>query len=335
MKYNIKALVFGGLAGATLVFIVLFWFVGSRLNQPVNSAAGIFSIKKGQTLSDIAFALKDKGVISDPLLLIWYGEATGKDKEIKAGAYRFADSVSVKGLLDLFGNGSNVFVKLFLSPGLTLKQAIARIHQAGLDIDEAIVAKPPQKIASSYKFLADAPAQASLEGFVYPDTYQFDSGQDGGQVIQAILNNFNKNFDSAWYGEIQKQGHSVYDTMIMASILEREVRTLKEKKIAAGILWKRLAAGMPLQLDSTINYVTGKNSPSTSYRDLTLDSPYNTYKYQGLPPTPISNPGLDSIKAAIYPTPSEYWFYLSRQDTGQTIFSRTYREHSQAKDKYL
>ena len=118
----------------------------------------------------------------------------------------------------------------------------------------------------------------------------------------------------------------------MASLLEKEVRTLDDKKIASGILWKRLGVGMPLQLDATVNYITGKSDASVLFKDAKIDSPYNTYKYKGLPKGPISNPGIDSIMAAIYPIQTKYWFYLS---DGITHFSETLQQHNAAKRRYL
>ena len=121
----------------------------------------------------------------------------------------------------------------------------------------------------------------------------------------------------------------------MASILEKEVKTTEDKKIVSGILWKRLVNDMSLQIDSTINYITNKSEARVAIKDTKIDSPYNTYKYQGLPLGPISNPGIDSILAAIYPIESPYWYYLSASTTGKTIFSKTLLEHNQAVAKYL
>lgn len=120
----------------------------------------------------------------------------------------------------------------------------------------------------------------------------------------------------------------------MASLVEKEVKTLEDKKLVSGVLWKRLENGMPLQVDATISYITGKKNAKILIADTQIDSPYNTYKYRGLPLGPISNPGLDSIVAALYPQESSYWYYLSTPE-GQTIFSRTLDEHNQARAKYL
>jgi UPF0755 protein len=120
----------------------------------------------------------------------------------------------------------------------------------------------------------------------------------------------------------------------MASLLEKEVKSLEDKKIVSGILWKRLENNMPLQVDATISFITGKKDANISIEETKIDSPYNTYKYRGLPLGPICNPGLESIIAAIYPETSNYWFYLSTPE-GKTIFSKTLDEHNIAKQKYL
>ena len=130
--------------------------------------------------------------------------------------------------------------------------------------------------------------------------------------------------------EIANQKKSIFDIVTMASLLEKEVSTLSDKKIVSGILWKRLSISMPLQLDSTIIYITG--NPNISAKDKLVNSPYNTYKYYGLPKGPISNPGIDSITAAIYPTQTNYLYYLT---DGKTIFSETLEEHNAAKAEYL
>lgn len=134
--------------------------------------------------------------------------------------------------------------------------------------------------------------------------------------------------------EIEKQGKTIFEIITMASLLEKEVRTMEDKKMVSAVLWKRLEASMPLQVDATIIYITGKKTTKVSISETKIDSSYNTYRYKGLPIGPICNPGLDSIKAAIYPESSEYWYYLSTPE-GETVFSETFKEHNIAKAKYL
>jgi len=179
--------------------------------------------------------------------------------------------------------------------------------------------------------LREIPAAADLEGYLFPDTYQLPENASIDDLITPALENFSAKLDLLGREKIAAKNLSVRDTVIMASILEKEVRTLEDKKIAAGILWKRLGAGMPLQTDATLLYYKA-GSPDHINKD--LDSPYNTYKHTGLPPGPVCNPGFDSLEAAIEPVQTDYWYYLSAAD-GATVFSKTYDEHLQNIARYL
>jgi UPF0755 protein len=148
-----------------------------------------------------------------------------------------------------------------------------------------------------------------------------------------MLSNFSKKLNTGLREQIISQKKTVFEIITMASVIEKEVRTMDDKKIVSGIFWKRLETDMALQSCATVNYITGKNDPGVSLKDLEIDSPYNTYKYRGLPKGPISNPGLDSILSAIYPDQSKYWYYLSTS-TGKIIFSKTFAEHRAAQAKY-
>ncbi|MDP2741586.1 MAG: endolytic transglycosylase MltG, partial [bacterium] len=163
------------------------------------------------------------------------------------------------------------------------------------------------------------------------ETLDGDSAED---ILKNILANFEKKLTPELKEAIALQKKSVFEIITMASIIEKEVKTMDDKKIVSGILWKRRDSGMPLQVDATVNYITGKNHKSALIEDTKIDSFYNTYKYKGLPLGPISNPGIDSILSAVYPTESKYWYYLSAV-SGETIFSETFREHNIAKAKYL
>jgi len=147
-----------------------------------------------------------------------------------------------------------------------------------------------------------------------------------------MLDNFDNKFSVTLREEVTKQGKTLFEILTVASILEKEVRTAKDMKIASGIFWKRMRIGMPLQVDATTIYSLGHNDLESS--DLKDDSPYNTYLNKGLPAGPISNPGLKAIKAALYPIESPYFFYLSKR-TGETVFSKTFEDHKRAINLYL
>jgi UPF0755 protein len=185
-----------------------------------------------------------------------------------------------------------------------------------------------------FSFLKSAPDSASLEGFLFPDTYEFSYGPDREEIAEKMLNNFDKKLIPGIRQEIEKQKKTIFEIVNMASLIEKEVKTKEDKEIVSGILWKRINSKMPLQVDATILYLTKKEGSNVSTEETKIDSPYNTYKYLGLPQGPICNPGLESIQAAVYPKTSAYWFYLSTPE-GKTVFSRTLEEHNIAKFKYL
>ena len=149
-----------------------------------------------------------------------------------------------------------------------------------------------------------------------------------------MLENFDLKLTLELRQEIASQEKTIFEIVTMASLLEKEVRTLDDRKLVAGILWKRLENKVPLQVDATVAYITGKKTTKVSKEDTEIDSAYNTYKYLGLPLGPICNPGIESIVASLYPQDSNYWYYLSTPE-GETIFSRTLQEHNIAKAKYL
>jgi UPF0755 protein len=204
---------------------------------------------------------------------------------------------------------------------------------------EGIIGKPgdilgikPEILADDYPFLK---GKKSMEGFLFPDTYEFFEKSSPETVVRKMLDNFK---NKAWNKLEPLGGDTAYQRLILASIVEREVRDMKDDRaIVAGLLLKRMKIGMPLQTDVTICYVKdplGCDGGVTK-EDLLINSPYNTYLNRGLPPTPIDNPGLSAIEAAVNPKSSDYLFYISRKDTGETIFSKTIDEHNANVVKYL
>jgi UPF0755 protein len=183
---------------------------------------------------------------------------------------------------------------------------------------------------ASEVFLADAKGS---EGYLFPDTYFFFSTATSGEVLFALKEDFDKK-TAPLKVEAVAQGKNWNDILVMASIVEEEAATPEDRRIVSGILWKRLASGMRLQVDATFAYTIGKGSLELTVDDLKSDSPYNTYMIKGLPPTPIANPGLDSIEAALHPTASLYVYYLSDKN-GVMHYSKTFDEHKLAKAKYL
>lgn len=330
-----KSILVGVTAGAIVfigIFAALLW---QQINAPLTvPSRALFHIIKGESVRDISMDLQKTGAIKDARMFYWYAKFLNKDRALKAGAYELLPSLRLKDLIPLFENGKSASLKITIPEGFTLKQIVRRLRGKGLPVSDKDFIRLPGDTAE-HPFLKDVPTGASLEGFLFPDTYDFFVDASPQEIRETLLASFQDHLDPSWEQTAQNQGKNMLQIVTMASILEKELRSLPDKKIAAGLLWRRLSVSIPLQVDATINYITGKNTPALDNNDLNINSPYNTYKYKGLPPGPISNPGKGSIEAALFPEESAYGFYLSRQDTGETIFSKTLQEHNRAKAKYL
>nr|MBP7992627.1 endolytic transglycosylase MltG [Candidatus Magasanikbacteria bacterium] len=201
----------------------------------------------------------------------------------------------------------------------------------GKPAEYAIPNISPTKIS----WIASKPSRVSLEGYLAPDTYSIYNNATLEEVVDKLLTHREDQL-LPLMPEIVKSGRSLHEIMTMAALLEREVRTPKDKAIVADIFWKRHDVNMGLQADSTVHYATAKEgSVFTSNADRASANPWNTYKYPGLPPGPIATPSLASIEAAIRPTKNDYWYFLTTLDTGEVKYGKTLAEHNANVQKYL
>lgn len=192
-----------------------------------------------------------------------------------------------------------------------------------------------------FDFLKDREDDSSLEGYLFPDTYRFYQDATADEIITKMLENFDRKLTPKMRTDIAAQGKTISQIIIMASLIEKEAPINyangdnHDAKIISGIFWNRLKKGQALQSCATLAYVLGENKAQYSEADTKTDSPFNTYLNKGLPPAPISNPGILAIEAAIYPTENDYNFFLTPSGTKNIIFSKTYEEHLMNKNKYL
>ena len=295
----------------TFLFLILlavfFFYWGIFIPKNKAGKEKIFSIEKGQGLFEIGGNLEKEGLIKSKIFFDFYVILIRKEKNLQAGKYFLSSSMNIPQIAQKIISGDIAKVKVTIPEGFTVREIEERL---GIEL----------------------PGD-NLEGYLFPDTYYFPIDVSGEEIVRIMRENFEKKI-SPYKEEIEKSGKTIQEIIIMASLIEKEVKTKEEKEIVSGILWKRLKAGIPLQVDATITYITGKKTTKISFEDLQIDSPYNTYKYKGLPPGPICNPGLESILAALYPKESDYWYYLSTPD-GKTLFFKTLEEHNLAKAKYL
>ena len=315
--------------------LLLLFFVCFEVYVPINPSSHetiVYTVQKGWGDDEIARDLQRLKLIRSNYFFRLYVVLSLQHSELKAGEYNLSPKMSIYQIAKKMAQGDVIRDNVVILEGWDISDIGKYLQLKGICEQNYFISLTQKDYSGEFDFLSDKPKKAGLEGYLFPDTYQIAKGENCEDVLSAMLGNFDNKLTPPLRAEIKKQNKSIFDVVTMASLLEKEVRKLDDKKIVSGILWKRLSIGMPLQLDCTVNYVTGKSDASCTIKDTKIDSPYNTYKYKGLPKGPISNPGMDSITAAIYPKNTNYWFYLS---DGITHFSETLAQHNAARVKYL
>ena len=248
---------------------------------------------------------------------------------LKTGEYELSPEISVRDIADIIVIGGVNEILITIPEGFTLEQIenrfiAAKLAQKGEIVNFKFGVAPP--------ILKDKPRIASLEGYLFPDTYRFFKDAALSDIVGKMVVNLDNKITLDLKTAISNSGSSVYEIITMASLIEKEVKSYPDREIVSGVLWKRLQNKIPLQVDATLVYITGRKEIHEA--DKKINSPYNTYYYRGLPKGPIASPGSSAIRAAIYPKASPYWYYLSAKD-GKTIFSKTLEEHNRNRTIYL
>jgi UPF0755 protein len=232
------------------------------------------------------------------------------------------------------GETERMGIKVTFPEGFTAADMAQRLSANGFSGEKFLesVKNPEDAWKTKFPFLSMLPAGQSLEGFLFPDTYFFDPKGGADRIVEKMLENFQERMKSA-PDFSEKIGKARYDALILASVVEAEVKTETDRHMVADIFLRRISVGMPLQSDATVRYALGVTKIQHSAEDISVDSPYNTYKYKGLPPGPIGNPGIVSLRAAAAPQVNPYWYFLNNPATGKTVFSVTFDEHVANKGK--
>ena len=301
-----------------------------------------FEITKGNGFQGIVNSLREQNFIRSPKVFMLYGALTGSAHLLKPGNYLLSSGSSTPEILEVIKRGPSLDVSVILQEGATLKDMDAILSQKGIISAGSLSKLPVKSLTEKYSFLKNT---KSLEGFLFPDTYRFYKQSAPAEIAGKILNTFAV---KAWPllsgcdGQNSKcSGLNPVEILTVASLLEKEAPIFSDRQMIAGIIYRRLAIGIALQIDATLVYAKCNGTfitcaDSKVYRkDLTIQSPYNTYLRNTLPPGPIGNPGLEAIKAALSPIKSKYLYYLSDPKTGKTIFSETLEEHIENRSKYL
>jgi UPF0755 protein len=306
--------------GALLVFSFVAAFYQFVMTAPIAFVPGTAVIvDPGQTISGVAQKLYAQNVVRSPVLFRSLVILYGGERKTSAGMYVFDSRENVFKVAHriAMGDYGYVAVKLTLPEGLTSLETAGLIHDKFPHIDEETAASTLRQ----------------YEGKLFPETYFFPPQAPLQMIQDRLLAEFEKNMKPL-RTKIAATGRSEEEIIILASILEEEVQNDTDRRLVADLFLRRLDMGMLLQADSALGYITGKGSLELTLKDLQMDSPYNLYKYKGFPPTPISNPGIAAINAAIEPTPNKYIYFLSDKD-GINHFAITYDEHLKNRKKYL
>jgi UPF0755 protein len=317
---------------AIIIILIAGFFIPA---DPFSKKESVFSVKRGEGSKEISVNLESQDIIYWGPMFRVYVLLSGASKKMQAGEYLLSPSMNIYKIAGKMKNGEVIKENIVLIEGWSLRDMDSYFDKKAIFYSGEFMNAASSSLGySDYNFLKDKPEELSLEGYLFPDTYQINVGSSPEDLIKKMLDNFDDKLTPDLRAEIKKQGKTIFEIITMASLIEKEVMTKEDKEMVSGIFWSRLKIGMSLDSCATIAYILGVDKWRYSYEDTRIPSPYNTYLNADLPLGPICNPGIESIRAAVYPKDSAFLFYLSTLE-GETIYSRTLEEHNVAKAKYL
>jgi len=315
-KKKVVLIFLGFLFLVPVLLLVRFGFFAFR---PADSgaAAQTFVVREGQSLKEVAEELEKEEIITDRTLFMLWAQVMGYSKRIKAGEYRLSPDTPPIRILEKLERGVIITHPVTIPEGFTSKQIADLLDQKGL-VDEERFLSLTHDPALLKRYGISGP---SLEGYLYPDTYQYGRGISASSAIDAMVRRFWQLVEPL-QERAQERNMTIRDVVTLASIVEKETGVPEERPIIASVFLNRMSRRMRLESDPTVIYGLAAFNGNITRKDLLTPTPYNTYIIRGLPPGPIANPGIDSIKAVLYPVESKYLFFVSKND-GSHYFSRT------------
>ena len=325
-KFIIGSIILGGLA---IVLLGAYLWMFAPANY--RGEQYLFTVENGQSISQTISGLYGQGFIRSVLgaqIAFWIGQV----RVIQSGTYNVSPRMDVWQIASIFGSGTSAISNVTIPEGYTVRQIADLLEQKGLvDANEFIEAT--NTWTSDAVFLQSRAKKDSLEGYLFPDTYRINKGTPVEDIISMMLNNFQRRIASLQV-QIDKNKRTLDQIIILASLVEDEARTEINRKLVAQVLLNRLAKPMRLDVDATVRYITGNWKDPITKAELASNSPYNTRKFTGLPPTAICNPGLMAIRAVLSPSATDALYYLVDKD-GVMHYAKTLDEHNQNKAEYL
>ncbi len=302
-----------GVLGFLFVFFPPFFLPLKKSDVP---------ILPGSSAREIAQTLKKDRILSFETPFLVLSKVTGLHRKLKAGLYRMDSRMSLWGVLGVLSAGKSELMIFCVPEGFTVYQIAQLAASKNIVLAEDFMrAAEDAKLAKSLGLSAN-----QLEGFLFPETYRLPLGVGPEAMASLMVNYFHRMVGEGYVEKAKKQGLTLFQAVILASIVEKEAHLDSERPIIAGVLLNRLRRNMRLEVNATLNYVLENKRAWLTHNQLNTRSPYNTYLKRGLPPTPICNPGISSLKAVVNPVPSEHLFYVALGD-GSHLFADTFDEH--------
>jgi UPF0755 protein len=324
----LKKLIIAAIVGV-IVLAVAGWWAHGRMTRPYRAFSGaevFVDLPPGTGVAGIAERLADAGVVPDAWTFRLAARLAGSDRRLKAGEYRFAEAASPADVIKRLVKGDVFRRSLTIPEGLTIVEMSAIVERGGFDTARAF----ERAAADGSKVSALDPDARTLEGYLFPETYAFPRGAGSDAIVDAMVAGFGHAFDADLRAAASARRMSVREVVTLASLIEKETAQPAERAIVSGVYHNRLRKGMLLQCDPTVVYAlmkAGKWRGNIQKVHLQMDSPYNTYRYPGLPPGPIASPGRASLEAAVRPADVPYLYFVSRND-GTHVFAETLAEHA-------
>jgi UPF0755 protein len=332
MRGRMPWLVVAAAAGALAAYLTVEWLFGpvvpvSDFSRPIQTT--IIDVPEGMTLHQLAAKLERAQLIRSQLAFLLLGKLMAADRHIKAGEYAVHAGMKPSDMLAEFLSGRVVLHQVTIPEGYTIVELAQVFAQQGVAEPEALIA-----LAHDRDFIRSLNIEApSLEGYLFPNTYKFARHTKPKEILKEMVEGLRAVFTPELRQRAQDIHLTPHQVLTLASVIEKETGAAQERELISSVFHNRLKRGIPLQSDPTVIYGLNSFDGNIRKKDLESKSPYNTYRVRGLPPGPIANPGLGSIKAALYPAPTRNLYFVSRND-GTHQFSATLAEHNRAVDKY-
>lgn len=313
-----------------LVCFLLLLHVWGNNKDFAAQGSHLIIVKEGMTTADIAVLLHEKKLVKDPAAFRLEARFKGLATKLQAGPYQINGGLSNSQIVDVMVKGRVKLLHFTVPEGYTVVKTAQKIEAEGLGSAEKFIAAAKNYAPYTYMQTDDTNVLFKAEGFIYPATYEIPVGLSEEKILEILVRQFDTEMQENKIVQLaDERGLKLRDVVNLAAMVELEAVYAEEQPKIAGVFLRRLAIGMPIQSDTTIQYLLGAQKEIITYDDLKIQSPYNTYQNPGLPPGPIGSPSLAAIKAVLAPEKTEYLYFVAEKD-GYHRFTKTYQEHLQA-----